>query len=449
LGQLQPGSCFNCNISSTAATTLSTKFGRVVRASKVFANHFKQFLHSDRPPIGMGIGKALYKFFIASRQPKEATETKRGPDAKQVHTQSTPSRQPLRTQNIVRTMRSATPAIPTLNDCRILSKECLRFDNAITKASLSHIMLWYTYWDVVEMPVRLGYEMDQFGLQSPQGIQRICAEMRIDVEDVRRRLTRMSKPKAMTKKEIAEYGMDVTVGAAFYKRKISKDRALIKGLQPEPHTRWARTQSQILDQLDLYQEILLQPAVQGVFLQQPGNLIAAKHRDKLHTDWDLLRQVRPVPFQSIYRQVLPPSDSDCGSVSKEPPSRPRFADKFPDEQHDITVNRNLNDSPIGSILPFDDLTNLVDSMNTQMMESLAALASTLMNRLSQLQDEIIGQVRDQWLQNLTSAMQLLQGANHASAETDGLSSASVVPNASPMAAQYPFLPPETQFENNF
>jgi len=274
----------------------------------------------------------------------------------------------------------------------------------------------------------------------------------------------MSKPKAMTKTEIAEYGMDVTIGAAFYIRKLSKDRALVKGLQPEPHTRWARAKSQIFDQLDLYQETLLQPAIQGVFLQQPGNLITAKLRDKLRTDWDRLRGVRPVPSQSIYQRILPPSVPDSRSVSREPPSCPRFADEFPDEQHNIAVNRKPSDSTMGSNLPLDNLTNLANCMDTQMTAKLDALAGTLMDRLSQLQDEIIRQVRDQWQHDLAGAMQQLQDANHALAETDGLPNATVVPqNTTPIAAQYsphpyylppkdqplePFSPSESQFEIN-
>jgi hypothetical protein len=89
-------------------------------------------------------------------------------------------------------------------------------------------------------------------------------------------------------------------------------------------------------------------------------------------------------------------------------------------------------------------------MNTQMMMKLDALASTLMDRLSQLQDEIIGQVRDQLQQDLAAAMQQLQDANHALAETNTLPGAAVVPpNTTPIAAQHPFPPFETQFEINF
>jgi len=76
--------------------------------------------------------------------------------------------------------------------------------------------------------------------------RKICIELRIDTHDVRRRLMRTSKPKVMVKTEIAEYEMDVTVGAAFYISKLSKDRVFVGGLQPDLHTRWARIQSQTL-----------------------------------------------------------------------------------------------------------------------------------------------------------------------------------------------------------
>ena len=424
----------------------------------------------------MGLGKAFCKIFNSSEQLKEATEIKCGPDARQVRSQSTPSSRQPRTRSLARPAKPTTSAIPTQNVYRMLSRQCLRFDDAITKTSLSHVLLWYLYWDIVEMPVdseywykdygdqeemfgwiRLGYEMDQFGLQSPRGLQRICTELGIDVEDVRRRLMRISKPRAMTKTEIAEYGMDVIMGASFYIRKLSKDKALVIGLQPEPHTRWTRTQSRIFDQLDLYQETLLQPAIQGVFPQRPGNLIAAQRRDKARTDWNRLGGIRPLPSPSIYQRVLSPSCPDSGFDSREPqssrfrarepPSRPRFADNFPDEQPNI--DRKLIDSQRRSPLPLDDLANLANRMNTQMTMNLDALASTLMDRLSQLQDEIIRQLRDQWQQNLTAAMQQLHDANHALVETDNIPSALMAPsNITPISAQYPphrhYPPPKDQ-----
>jgi hypothetical protein len=424
----------------------------------------------------MGFSKTLCKMFNSSEQAKEAIKTKCRPDAKQIRSQSTLSSRQLR-RNFARPMKPETPAIPTQNVYRILSRECLRFDDAITKTSLSHVMLWYVYWDIVEMPVdsedwykdygdqdemfgwiRLGYEMDQFGLQSPQGIRKICAELGIDVADVRRRLTRMSKARVMTKTEIAEYGMDFIMGASFYMRKLSKDKALVNGLQPDPHTRWTRVQSQILGQLDLYQETLLQPAIQGGLLQRPRNIISAQRRNQARTDWNRLGGVRPLPSQSIYQRVLSPSGPDSGSDSKKPhssnskaresASRPRFADKFPDEQSKIVVDRKLNDSLRLPSVPLDDLTNLANHMNTQMTTKLDALASTLIHQLSQLQDEIIRQLRDQWQQNLAAAIQQLQDANHVLVETGLPSSVVASSNTTPIAAQYPthhhYHPPKDQ-----
>lgn len=89
----------------------------------------------------MGIGRALCKIFNSSEQAKEATKIKSGPDTRQVRDQSTLSSRQLQTRSLTRPVIPTTPAIPTQNPHRTLSKEYLIFDDAITKTSLGHVML--------------------------------------------------------------------------------------------------------------------------------------------------------------------------------------------------------------------------------------------------------------------------------------------------------------------
>lgn len=364
----------------------------------------------------MGLGKALHKLFYGGQQVKDGDE-ERCDAPHHARSQSALSWRQLKGRN-----QPSTPGIPTVNFDRLLSRESRKFDNTITKESLSHIMLWYLYWDIVDMPddpdkwyedfgdreemvnwIRLGSELEQNPQQLPHVLRGICRELHINSMEVLRRLVRLSKPGIMVKTEIAEWGLAVIVGAEYYMQKLKRDRHLATALQPEPDPRWISGQMRIVNRIDFFLDNLFVPS------SQPADTNATHLKNQAHMEWGRLGGPRLNPPLVWYERALPRTafGSDLGTTSeprrsssrgRQSISISRTHSKTDDERPPIPGDgslQNLCDASRRPAASLDDLTSLANRMNAQMANRMDTLTGTLTDRISQLQDELVKQFRSQ------------------------------------------------------
>lgn len=285
-------------------------------------------------------------------------------------------------------------------------------------------MLWYLYWDIVEMSddpdrwygdfgdreemiswIRLGFELDQHALHLPRVLRGVCRDLNIDGSEVQRRLIRLSKPSIMVKTEIAEWGMAVIVGAEYYTKKLRRDRELVIALRPEPNPQWLIRQKQIIAGIDFFLDNLFVPTT------APSDLIGAQLRNQAHVNWGRQGGPRPRPPEILYERALPRAaflgdsgtmlESQCPSSqrrrSKSTLRRPSV-NGFDDEHPPVPGNGNLqtlSEERRRSTASLDDLTSFANRMNAQMTNQMDALAGTLTDRLAQLREDIMRYLRDQ------------------------------------------------------
>lgn len=364
----------------------------------------------------MGLGKALHKLFHGGQQVKDGDE-ERGRPPHHARSQSALSWRQLKGRS-----RPSTPGIPTVTFDKLLSRESRKFDNTITKESLSHIMLWYLYWDIVDTPhdpdkwyedfgdreemvcwIRLGFELDQNPQQLPHVLRGVCRGLDIDGSEVLRRLVRLSKPGMMVKTEIAEWGLAVIVGADYYMKKLKRDRDLAIALQPEPDPLWISRQRHIVNRIDFFLDNLFVPT------SQPADINAAHLKNQAHMEWGRLGGPRLNPPLVWYERALPRtafgSDFGIAPEGRRPLSRGRRSISISRLRSGIDHERppipgdgslqNLCNARRRSTASLDDLTSLANRMNAQMANRMDALTGTLTERISQLQDELIKQFRSQ------------------------------------------------------
>jgi hypothetical protein len=224
--------------------------------------------------ITMGLSKTIHKLFSGAEEDATASNTTYHQKIRQPRARSQSAIQ--RSRNKSRSCER-TPAYAPYDFIPALSQYAEMIDSQITTASLSQIMIWYTYYDTVRVPgngsrwfhdlpcelmfgwIRLGYELRYGGPGhsnpvASKGLQMACDEMGIDAREVVKRLVRLSDWASMLKSELEskEPYEDIV-------EKLETDRQLVQSLRPIPGSRFELWQQEILDRIQDYLQIIFFP----------------------------------------------------------------------------------------------------------------------------------------------------------------------------------------------
>jgi len=124
------------------------------------------------------------------------------------------------------------------------------FDSQITLESLSHFIIWYLYYDIVEMPrsptqwydefpliqlegwIQLGHDLGQENAALATGLAHACHKMALNYTNVQDKLIRFSSWVRMAQTETAEAGGTSIESMNKIREILESDRRLLEGLRP-------------------------------------------------------------------------------------------------------------------------------------------------------------------------------------------------------------------------
>ncbi|TID19677.1 hypothetical protein E2P81_ATG06844 [Venturia nashicola] len=194
------------------------------------------------------------------------------------------------------------------------------FDAQITSESLSQILVWYVYYDVVEVPVKsskwfedlpsesmsgwigLGMELKRTNSFPSKTLKLVCDEMGIDAAQVAARLVRLSDRISMLNSELdskAEYETQL--------EKLKSDLSLIRSLRPTPQSQAERRKREIeLCIRDYMRVVYLKVVNVGQFDSGPAITTEESHRrnDVRKRLNQVCHASRDPPPKDVYDQAL-------------------------------------------------------------------------------------------------------------------------------------------------
>ncbi|KAF2417249.1 hypothetical protein EJ08DRAFT_703450 [Tothia fuscella] len=197
------------------------------------------------------------------------------------------------------------------------------FDVAVTPSLLSNLLIWYIFWDVVQVPddpqtwydssvsqesmhsfIGLGHllrlESRRHKIEYPRNLLSCCQALGLDVHDVRKRLIRIGSREEMAASEIA----DIPLGDyKAYAKKLQWDKELTLKLRPDSGSRFLVFRHQILDRIEEYDHFIIRPQLDrtGYRLPSPVNSEEWQDRTNIRNAFRALHDPRPVePPLEIY-----------------------------------------------------------------------------------------------------------------------------------------------------
>lgn len=153
------------------------------------------------------------------------------------------------------------------------------FDSQITEQDLSHFIVWYLYYDVVEMPrspgqwynelplsqlqgwIQLGHDLGQSKMVLAKGLASTCHRMALNYTDVQDRLSRFSSWERMSQTETAEVGEHNIEGLNRIREILECDERLVKGLHLSNGGSWRGRQATIAARVSACLDLLVLPAL--------------------------------------------------------------------------------------------------------------------------------------------------------------------------------------------
>lgn len=200
-----------------------------------------------------------------------------------------------------------------------LAPEAESFDAQITLASLSDILIWYVYYDVVEKNVKwfealpsecmlgwigLGMELKRTNSLPSKTLHLACDGLGIDAGQVAARLVRLSDRSSMLHSEL-----DPNTTYESQLEKLQSDLKLVKSLRPTPQTQFERCKKEIELCIRDYFRVVYYPVVHvGQF--DPGPATTMEESCRRNDVRKRLKQVfcvsRDLPPKYIYDQAQKP-----------------------------------------------------------------------------------------------------------------------------------------------
>jgi hypothetical protein len=298
-----------------------------------------------------------------------------------------------------------------------LSSASKTFDVQITPEKLSQLLVWYLYWDIVDVAdqgckwyqqlpldtihswIRLGHELRQHcsvvprnhAVALPSGLQRACDTLGINEGDVCQRLMRLSNRDAMVKSEIADIQLlgDDFENRLRLRRKFTADRIIASVLRPISNTSFEQKREQIVKRIDDYMTLEVLPKLhpERYVVPPAKNVAEAKERD----------QVRAVlGKQGTFRLAHPPQDVYEFAlrglrweepISKSPPVPPSMPDSF-----SWTTTSRANEPRVSSLGLCDNTQNKTLSAgldeNNPVMKAMLNQLTTLTQEVKQLSSHV-------------------------------------------------------------
>lgn len=193
------------------------------------------------------------------------------------------------------------------------------FDAQITSASLSQLLIWYVYYDVVQVPTKsskwfkdlpgesmvgwigLGMELKRTKSFPSKTLKLACDELEIDAGQVAARLVRLSDRISMLNSELDP---KTTYETQF--KKLISDLKLVESLRPIPRTQTERWKREIELCIRDYMEVVYLPVIHiGQMDPKPAITMEETHRrNGVRKRLDQVKIAsRDPPPKSVYDQA--------------------------------------------------------------------------------------------------------------------------------------------------
>jgi hypothetical protein len=211
-----------------------------------------------------------------------------------------------------------------------LCAESRIFVRRISAASLSQLLIWYLYHDLIPNPhesshryeemhrdlmvgwIRFGYELGQSTKKSkhehlPRPLQEVIDTLGLDARDVCRKLARLGNEQSMRWHELAMY--DLASGSSYLAAgdKLQSDYRMLQSLRPISATCWEKRQKAAMEWAQAYLALVIRPAVD--LEAQPSQSFRIEdhdyNKDAVASSFGMLCTdfVNP-PTQAIYHQAI-------------------------------------------------------------------------------------------------------------------------------------------------
>lgn len=266
--------------------------------------------------IMMAFSKAVRQIFIREQEVEKSPH---------VPPQANERRPRARSSSMVRWWRNESRSRERLHisgpfdSFPILAPRAQVFDSQITPSSLSQILIWYVYYDVVQVPAKgskwsndlpwesmvgwigLGMELKRTNSFPSKTLKLTCDELEIDAGQVAARLVRLSDRTSMLSSQL-----DPKTLYEKQAQKLMSDLELVKSLRPIPRTTTEILKREIELRIRDYMEVVYLPVLNvGQFEPQPATTVEeSNHRNHVRERLDQVRFAsRDAPPKNIYNQA--------------------------------------------------------------------------------------------------------------------------------------------------
>lgn len=261
----------------------------------------------------MGLGRTIRKFFSAGEE-----EDGHGPDTRPQRSIRARSLSTICRWCNKGSLSERPPISAPVDPFPVLSRRMEAFDAQITRASLSQIMVWYVYYDVVQLPERgskrfqdlprqimigwigLGMELERTNRVPSRNLWSICNRMHVDTGEVVTRLIRLSDRASMLKSGLVD-----TTDFEAQAKKLQSDLTLVELLGPI-RFRFERWKQETIDGIQEYMEVVYLPVVSvGQFGLPPASEGESQRRNDVRTRMkEIMYKRREPPPQQLYEQAM-------------------------------------------------------------------------------------------------------------------------------------------------
>lgn len=214
-----------------------------------------------------------------------------------------------------------------------LTTDTSEFIQRVTSASLSHLLIWYVYHDVVPVRndptswyhvlnraelvgwIRFGHELARGSIvhrvqQLPERLQAAILDLNLDERDVVRKLMRLGDMAAMRDHELAEFKLKHLNHVASYTgagEKLEASLRLIRACRPISQTNWEDFRTKAISWIETFMEVVIRPAVDSS-ARAPSQWASNKATEKeTRRAFELICGGHSEkPPQAIYRQAIDP-----------------------------------------------------------------------------------------------------------------------------------------------